>query len=151
MRPTLTNDVLEEGLTTDSLPAEHRSLDDLPMEHRSLDDLQPQHRSLDIFGNNLTSLFSEGLDMVGVGRAVVLVVSVLLMYDLVVYLLAPTSSRKRLLMTPWLVQILSGAWDNLGQRGSFARSLDDTVGPVLHSLATTAAKYEHNWERSRLL
>lgn len=121
MRPTLPTEVTEVGVTEEYLLAEHRSIDDLPAEHRSLNDLQPEHRSLDQLGNKFISLVPQGLDLVGVGKAVVLVVSALMIYDLLVLLLAPTSSRKRLMMTPWLVQILSGAWDNLGRSGSFGR------------------------------
>lgn len=121
MRPTLPTEVIEAGVTTDYLLAEHRSIDDLPAEHRSLNDFQPEHRSLDQLGNKFISLVPQGLDLMGVGKAVVFVVSALLIYDLLVLILAPTSSRKRLMMTPWLVQIMSGAWDNLGRSGSFGR------------------------------
>lgn len=56
-----------------------------------------------------------------VGKVVVVTVVALLLYDLLIYLLASTSSRKRLLVTPWLVQVLANSWDDISQRGAFAR------------------------------
>nr|XP_045615618.1 uncharacterized protein LOC123768869 [Procambarus clarkii] len=101
------------------------------------------------FASGLTSVL-HNVDLATVGKVLLLTALVLLIYDLLVYLLASTSSRKRLLMTPWLTQILSRSWDDLSDRWSFART-DDAVGPLLKSLAQTAAKYEGRWEKSRLL
>ncbi|KAG7156270.1 uncharacterized protein LOC121853800 [Homarus americanus] len=106
-------------------------------------------RSLKILKSDLASIFNQ-VDVSTVGKVLLLTVFVLLIYDLLVYLLASISSRKRLLVTPWLTQILANSWDDLNQRGSFARS-HDAIGPLLKSLAHTAAKYEGRWEKSRLL
>ncbi|XP_071530499.1 uncharacterized protein [Panulirus ornatus] len=105
-------------------------------------------RSVKFLISDLIEVFND-VDLATAGKVLLLTVGALLIYDLLVYFLASTSSRKRLLVTPWLVQIMANSWDDLGQRGAFARSYD-AVGPVLKSLANTAAKYESRWEKSRL-
>lgn len=77
-------------------------------------------RSLRFFVSDLADAFNA-VDLATTGKVLLLTVGALLIYDLLVYLLASTSSRKRLLVTPWLVQILSESWDDLSHRGSFAR------------------------------
>ncbi|XP_068226375.1 uncharacterized protein [Palaemon carinicauda] len=92
----------------------------------------------------------KGFD-VGTFGVILLITAIgLLLHDAIVYLLASTSSRKRLLVTPWLVQMAADTWEDLNQRGAYARS-DQVVGPVLRSLSDTAKKYEGRWEKSRLL
>nr|XP_053634216.1 uncharacterized protein LOC128689780 [Cherax quadricarinatus] len=106
-------------------------------------------RSLKFLASGLTSILNH-IDLTTAGKVLLLTMLVLLIHDLLVYLLASTSSRKKLLVTPWLTQILARSWDDLSHRGAFARS-SDVVGPLLTSLAQTAAKYEGRWEKSRLL
>ncbi|XP_064112175.1 uncharacterized protein LOC135219379 [Macrobrachium nipponense] len=84
------------------------------------------------------------------GVILLITAAAVLIHDAIVYLLASTSSRKRLLVTPWLIQIAADSWEDLSQRSTYARS-DQVVGPVLRSLADTAKKYEGRWEKSRLL
>ncbi|KAK7080627.1 hypothetical protein SK128_013377, partial [Halocaridina rubra] len=75
---------------------------------------------------------------------------IILIHDVLVYVLASTSSRKNLLVTPWLMQLMAKSWNDVSSRNSFARS-DAEVGNILNSLAKTAKKYEGRWEKSRLL
>ncbi|XP_063610099.1 uncharacterized protein LOC134784003 [Penaeus indicus] len=100
------------------------------------------------FGTDLTNLFGS-TELAIAGKALVLVAVALLIYDLLVFLLAPTSSRKKLLLTPWLTQVFADSWETHHHSGPYGRS-DDAVGSVLRSLADTAAKYESRWEKSRL-
>lgn len=101
------------------------------------------------FGTDLTSLFGSK-ELAIAGKALILVAVALLIYDMLVFLLAPTSSRKKLLLTPWLTKVFADAWEAQNfHSGPYGRS-EDAVGSVLRSLADTAAKYESRWEKSRL-
>ncbi|XP_042869188.1 uncharacterized protein LOC122251362 [Penaeus japonicus] len=100
------------------------------------------------FNTDLTSLFGSK-ELAVAGKALLLVAVALLLYDLLVYLLAPTSSRKKLLLTPWLTKVFADSWEAQHHSGPYARS-EDAVGSVLRALADTATKYESRWEKSRL-
>lgn len=71
-------------------------------------------------GTNLEKLFG-GIDVVVLAKVALFTLSLLLLFDLLVYLVVPVSRRKSLMMSPWLVQVLSASWDDLNQRNGYAR------------------------------
>lgn len=62
------------------------------------------------------------VDFVALLQAVILTAGILLLFDLIVSLTAPTYHRKTLMVTPWLTQVLSTSWDELSHHsGPLAR------------------------------
>lgn len=78
-------------------------------------------RSAKLFQDTNLAKFFGGVDAAVVAKVGLFTLAVLLLYDLLVYYLAPMSRRKSLMMTPWLVQVLSASWDDVNQRSAHAR------------------------------
>lgn len=87
---------------------------------QSLEDEDPLRTPKLFQGTDLAKLFG-GVDVAVVVKVALFTLAVLLLFDLLVYVLAPVSRRKSLMMTPWLVQILSASWDDYSQRSAYAR------------------------------
>lgn len=78
-------------------------------------------RSPKLFQGTDLAKFFGGVDLAVVAKVGLFTLAVLLLFDLLVFYLAPVSRRKSLMMTPWLVQVMSATWDDLSQRSAYAR------------------------------
>nr|XP_045615603.1 uncharacterized protein LOC123768857 [Procambarus clarkii] len=100
--------------------------------------------SLDVFKGQLNEAFTS-LDLTTVAAILLVIAGAILMYDLLVYALASTSTRRSLMMTPHIAQLASNAWDMRDELGFSnlieSRSLE-TVSPILEAILQAVEKYE---------
>ncbi|XP_064113572.1 uncharacterized protein LOC135220234 [Macrobrachium nipponense] len=114
----------------------------VPAEVTSL--LSDFQSSLEVFKGQLKNAFAT-LDLTTVAAILLVVAGAIIVYDLLVYALASSSTSRSMMVTPFLAKIASEAWqrrDELGFSNLIdSRSVEDFPA-ILEALTLAADKYE---------
>ncbi|XP_063593213.1 uncharacterized protein LOC134770276 [Penaeus indicus] len=101
--------------------------------------------NLDLFKGQIRDALTT-LDITTIATVLLVVVGAVLIYDVFVYLLSTSSSKRSLMMSPVLAQLASNAWDMRDELG-FSNMIEsrsfESLSPVLNAIRLAVEKYEH--------
>ncbi|XP_042869171.1 uncharacterized protein LOC122251348 [Penaeus japonicus] len=101
--------------------------------------------NLDLFKGQIRDTLTT-LDITTIATVLLVVVGAVVIYDVFVYLLSSSSSKRSLMMSPVLAQLASNAWDMRDEFG-FSNMIEsrsfESLSPVLNAIKLAVEKYEH--------